>query len=295
MSRPKSIVQPGPIHHERSLVVAARGRPISIDVRAGENLLAALARGFAAHGALGGVARLEGVALQPFAYVMPAPARTAETVAHYSDTFRPRGISRIETGAMTIGRREGAPFYHCHALWQEADGKRSGGHILPEATEAAEAARIEAFALDGAVFETRPDSETNFRLFEPVKAARGPGEAAVGPGAARAVAVRVRPNQDLIGALESVAAAHGFRRARIRGGVGSLIGAQFADGSTVEPFITEAFIVGGGIEPGASGKPEAEVDVALVDVTGATARGRLVRGANPVLITFEVALEELGG
>jgi len=35
------------------------------------------------------------------------------------------------------------------------------------------------------------------------------------------------------------------------------------------------------------------VDVTLVDYTGTTSRGRLRRGANPVLVTFELVLQPL--
>jgi hypothetical protein len=37
----------------------------------------------------------------------------------------------------------------------------------------------------------------------------------------------------------------------------------------------------------------AEIEVGLVDLTGAIAEGRLVRGDNPVLMTLEVVLEPL--
>jgi predicted DNA-binding protein with PD1-like motif len=39
---------------------------------------------------------------------------------------------------MTLGERDGAPFFHCHALWTEAGGRAGGGHILPEETVVAE-------------------------------------------------------------------------------------------------------------------------------------------------------------
>ena len=35
----------------------------------------------------------------------------------------------------------------------------------------------------------------------------------------------------------------------------------------------------------------AEIDVSLVDYTGGLASGRLMRGANPVLVTFELVLQ----
>jgi hypothetical protein len=75
--------------------------------------------------------------------------------------------------------------------------------------------------------------------------------------------------------------------------VGSIIGAAFADGSVVDNFATEVFISSGQVEPGADGKPIATVSAALVDYTGALASGRLVKGNNPVLMTFELALQVL--
>ena len=44
---------------------------------------------------------------------------------------------------------------------------------------------------------------------------------------------------------------------------------------------------------GLDGAPRAEVDVGLVAYTGEIAEGRLARGQNPVLITFELVLEVL--
>ncbi|MFL5202133.1 MAG: DUF296 domain-containing protein, partial [Microvirga sp.] len=66
---------------------------------------------------------------------------------------------------------------------------------------------------------------------------------------------------------------------------------RYQDGSRVEAFATEMAILSGRIGPDADGGPKAELDVALVDHTGAVSGGRLVRGDNPVLITLEVVLE----
>jgi len=68
---------------------------------------------------------------------------------------------------MTLGLRDGAPFFHCHGLWTEADGRASGGHMLPDETIVAEPFAVEAFGLDGAMFTAEPDPETNFKLFGP--------------------------------------------------------------------------------------------------------------------------------
>ena len=273
---------------ERIQWVEARGRAFSFTLQAGVPLLEAARRGFAEAGFAGGVLNMRAGALGPLAYVMPALSKTAEHAAFYSDTFRPAGVTRLKMGAMTLGMRDGGPFFHCHALWTEADGRVNGGHILPEETIVAEPFEVDAFGIDGAIFLAEPDPETGFKLFGPV--AR---EAKGAKNAGRAFALRLRPNQDFAGALETFCRQHGISRARLRGGVGSIIGARFADGTSLVPFATELAIGSGVIAPGSSGALEAQLDIALVDYLGGLAEGRLVRGDNPVLMTMELVVEVL--
>jgi predicted DNA-binding protein with PD1-like motif len=284
----RSIAQPGRPSPERIQWAEARGRAFSFTLQAGLPLLEAARRGFAAEGFVGGTLNIGGGALGPFSYVMPALSKTGENAAFYSDTFRPAGITRLKTGAMTLGSRDGVPFFHCHALWSEADGRAGGGHILPEETVVAEPFEAEAFGLDGALFAAEPDPETNFKLFGPI-----PSAAAGADTTSRAYALRLRPNQDFAGALEAFCRERGIISAKLHGGVGSIIGARFADGRIVEPFATEMAVRAGVIVSGAGGTLEAELDVALVDYLGGLAVGRLMRGDNPVLMTMELVLEVL--
>jgi predicted DNA-binding protein with PD1-like motif len=284
----RRIDQPGPALAERIQWVEGRGRAFSLTLEAGLPLLEAARRGFAAAGFASGTLNIGSGALGPFAYVMPALSRTGANAAFYSDTFRPEGITRLKIGAMTFGIRDGAPFFHCHALWTEASGRINGGHMLPEETIVAEPFEVEAFGIDGAVFTAEPDPETNFKLFGPVSSA-----ATGAKTTSRAFALRLRPNQDFAGALENFCRQHGIFRARIHGGVGSTIGAQFTDGSSVVPFATELAIRSGIMAQGAGGALQAELDVALVDYLGGLAEGRLLRGDNPVLMTMELVLEVL--
>jgi len=283
----RTIQQPGPPALERIQWVEARGRAFAFTLEAGVTLLEAARRGFAGQGFAGGVLNMRGGALGPFAYVMPALSKTGDNAAFYSDSFRPAGVTRLQTGAMTLGQRDGVPFFHCHALWMEADGRAGGGHILPEETFVAEPFAVEAFGIDGAMFVAEPDPETNFKLFGPVTCAVSAAETT-----SRAFALRLRPNQDFAGALETFCRERGITHAKIHGGVGSTIGVRFADGRIVEPFATELAIRSGVIA--ASGALEAELDIALVDYTGGLAEGRLKRGDNPVLMTMELVLEVLG-
>ena len=282
----RSIGQPGPQVPARIQWVEARGRAFSFTLQAGLPLLEAARRGFADAGFSGGVLSMRGGALGPFAYVMPALSKTGANAAFYSDTFRPAGITRLKLGAMTLGERDGAPFFHCHGLWTETDGHLHGGHILPEESIVAEPFAVEAFGIDGAVFTAEPDPETNFKLFGPVARAATDAKAEN-----RAFALRLRPNQDFAAALETFCRQRGILRARIHGGVGSTIGAHFTDGRTVEPFATELAIRAGSVAPGADGTLQATLDVALVDYLGGIAEGRLMRGDNPVLMTMELVLE----
>ena len=284
----RSIDQPGAAVPERIQWVEARGRAFSFTLAAGLPLLEAARRGFAAEGFAGGVLNFAEGALGPFGYVMPALSKTGQNAAFYSDTYRPGGVTRTKLGSMTLGMRDGAPFFHCHGLWTEAEGRASGGHMMPDETIVAEPFEVEAFGIDGALFAAEPDPETNFKLFGPVAAVRTGARAT-----RRAFALRLRPNQDFAVCLEDFCRAHNIARAKIHGGVGSTIGARFTHGGVTEPFATELAVTAGLIAPGPSSVLEAALDVALVDYTGGMAEGRLVRGENPVLMTMELVLEAL--
>lgn len=279
---PRFIQQPGAVHAERIVAVPAQARSLMLTLPAGVPLLEGVRRGFAEHGFTSGVVELTNVKLGPFAYVIPGLSKTPANAAFYSDTFRPAGITLCTTGAMTFGTRDEVPFFHCHGLWVEADGKQSGGHMLPEETVVAETVEVTALGLTGAALKAEADAEINFKVFGPVAVAGQRDERAAG----RAVAIRLRPNQDFHAALVAACRQFDIKRGRIRGGVGSTIGAVFDDGRVVQNFATEVYIEHGTIDGDA-----VTVDIGLIDYTGATARGRLASGQNPVLMTFELAIE----
>ena len=127
----RHIVQPGRPLPERIQWVEARGKSFSFTIQAGLPLLEAARRGFAQGGFASGVLNFRRGAVGPFAYVMPALSKTAEYAAFYSETFRPQGITALTGGAMTFGIRDGMPFFHCHALWTEAEGKQAAAISCP--------------------------------------------------------------------------------------------------------------------------------------------------------------------
>ena len=284
----RSIQQPGRPVAERINGWKCVAVPSPLRLKPAWTLLEAARRGFAAEGFASGTLNMGRGALGPFGYVMPALSKTGENAAFYSDTFRPVGVTKLKLATLTLGERDGAPFFHCHGLWREAGGRMSGGHMLPEETFVAEPFAVEAFGIDGAVFAAEPDPETNFKLFGPVPRASTSAKASN-----RAFAMRLRPNQDFARCLEAFCRGRGVARAKIHGGVGSTIGARFADGNVIEPFATELAITSGVLAPGTSGAPEATLDVALIDYTGGIGQGRLIRGDNPVLMTMELVVEAL--
>ena len=57
--------------------------------------------------------------------------------------------------------------------------------------------------------------------------------------------------------------------------------------------MTELLIRHGEILTNAAGQRHAQLDVSMVDYKGGVSEGRLARGQNPVLVTFELVLEVL--
>ncbi len=228
---------------------------------------------------------LSGGSLGPFAYVIPACSPDADHAAFYSATFRPPGQTRFETGTVTVGFREGQPFFHCHGLWTEADGRRGCGHVLPDETVIASPIRVRGAGIIGARFEVHPDKETGYSLLTP-RATSSPRP----EGACPAIALRLAPNQDIITALEQAGAHAGFDRAVIVGGVGSTIGAHFTAAPPITGYATELLVRKGAVRCNGQGAPT-ELDVVIVDLDGSIGEGRLVAFDNPVLITFEGVLQ----
>ena len=281
------VKQMGPPFAERIVGVAGRGKAVVLELKAGERLVDGVSRAFAEAGFLGGVVDVGGLKLDRFSYVMPALSKDGANAAFYSDVYKPQGVIVLESGRMSFGRRDDAPFFHCHALWPEADGQTHGGHILPDEVSLASDQSVAAFGFDGGIFEANPDSETNFKLFGPV-----PLEQTLVDDHSLQTChlLRLRPNQDLHGALEDYCSAHQWGTTRILGGVGSTIAGRFEDGRVLDPFATEVYIRDGMVTRHGDGTYQAHIDVGYIDYTGQIARGLLKRGDSPVLMTFELML-----
>jgi predicted DNA-binding protein with PD1-like motif len=279
---PRQIVHPGPVTPERIRSVACHVQPVRLRLPSGCDINTAIARAFADQGFEGGYVRLKDVPMRTLHYVMPAAAPDDSHAAWYSETYVMHDAVILDAG-LHAGERDGKPFLHCHGTWRDADGRIGMGHLLPFEAELRDETTVEALALVGALLVTRPDAETNFPLFNPE--AR---PAARNGGGTRAVLATVRPNTDLCHAAEEICRTSSLGEASVHG-IGSLVGADYEDGTTLTAHASELYIQDGRVLQ-KNGDHDAAIDIAMVDLTGRHSHGLLKRRLNPVCVTAELLL-----
>ena len=309
----RSIQHPGQPSLQRVAAQQVELEPFDLELPAHMSLMQAVAQAMQGIGAQCATFRIQGGGFEPFSYVMPALAKTSAHAVYFSDTYPVEGAVRLETASVTFGQRDGKPWLHSHAIWIEASGRRHCGHLLPDDIQVSHPIQAQGAAVRGATFTVCPDGETNFTLFVPLKSMARPAQTSMArPSQTRddvtssdktstpiqtprskGYALRVAPNIDICTALETFCRERGITHAKIQGGVGSTVGAVFDDGRVVEPFVTELLIRNGEVFTNAAGQTQAQLDVSMVDYKGGVSEGRLARGQNPVLVTFELALEVL--
>ena len=112
----------------------------------------------------------------------------------------------------------------------------------------------------------------------------------------RVAYARIAPNEDLVGAIEKVCVAQGFRNAFVRGALGSLTDAclEGADGSPqlIGGPAIEIVSLAGEVRTQPDGSARAAITGVVADTEGHLHGGPFVAGANPVCVTFEITLEE---
>jgi predicted DNA-binding protein with PD1-like motif len=282
------VEHPGPVSVDRATRANAWVETATLTLQPGLSLLDSLTSAMQSHNARSATVALRGGAFSKLAYVMPATSPTRDHAVYFSGRYDPPGMARLFEGCVTYGIRDDSPWLHCHATWNTNDGKPGCGHILPSDTIIAEPIHAQAWLMRGAEFKVTSDPETNFSLFQPF------ARPVVRPPDARpAFALRLAPNQDVCLAIEEECATRGIRKAKLCAGVGSLVGAEFDDGRVVEPHITEVYVRHGAVEADGDGRPQAAIDICMVDHTGQISEGRLARGRNSVLVTFELLVEPL--
>ena len=281
----RRITQPGPSDPIRITSFVGRAKTIDFTLEAGLTLCDAIARPLAVANLSSAGVLLKNLRVSPMSYVIPTFSTNPDHVAYYSETYSPADEIEVAYANATFGRREGSPFIHCHALWED-NNRIHGGHILPMDSVVAVSARATAVGTTTITMDSLFDPETNFTLFHPV--INETVESLY--SAEKCVVATIRSNEDLSEAIETICRDHQIRDAEIRSGIGSIVGAQFEDGRCVSDIPTELLVLEGRVSTDDQGNCRASVEVALIDTHGVVHKGRLARGLNPVLICFELVL-----
>lgn len=278
---------PGPALEPRVEIVAGHGEVFTVTLPAGLTLHDALVQALAPRNVESASISFGGARFDPLVYYLPAVVEGPYLRFWYSDGQKPEGGGELELAHASFGRRDGAAFVHCHGVWLEGDGQWHGGHVVPTESVLAQPVEARVVVLPGAAILSEPDQETEYQLFHPVRIAEEVPRA----GGPRIVFARVKPNIDISEAIELVCRQENIRTATVRG-LGSLIGARFVDGTSREDQGSEILVTRGRVSPDSEGRPRAEIDVMFSGFSGIAYRGRLVRGENPVCITFELLIED---
>ena len=267
----RQITHPGPSAHSRADVMACSAELIEVSLHAGQTLTRAVTDGLAKAGFASGYLRLDGAALAPMHYVIPATASGDGHAAWYSQTFV-QPVAKIRHGGAHLGHKDGKPFVHCHAIWAGA----GMGHVLCDDSVISHDVTVKGWGLRGAGLVARPDPETLFTLFRPQE------NGSFGEGGA--YLITLRPNQDIGRALLGVARDRQIMRARIEG-IGSLVGTVFEKAPNLESHATELLVVKGRLHGDAIC-----LQVGSVGFDGACQQGILRSGENAICVTAEILM-----
>ncbi|MGW8816246.1 PCC domain-containing protein [Gordonia terrae] len=285
------LTQPGLPHPVRIESYPATLQPIRVELPAGVPLLQSLHQLVLDQGHTAAFGELRGGVFDNFSYYIPAVCQAGTSVATFSEPFIGRSPASFLRGGLTVGTRDGLVFTHCHAQFVDADGVMRAGHLIPESVIPGIGVIVELYATDDVAMTVRPDAEINFPVFQPhAVATRRPHADGL-----RSVVARIHPNVDIVQAVEDLADEHGFDTAIIRGKVGSFVGATLTQGDSVISApgpATEVMYLDGAVRRDDTGTVHAELTCAAAAVDGQVYSGAVVKGHNPVAMTFELALSE---
>ncbi|MCZ8080709.1 MAG: hypothetical protein O9289_20210 [Rhodobacteraceae bacterium] len=267
--------QPGPPRATASDSAPCAAVPVEVPLQAGVTLLDAAGAWMLSQGCDGALLTLADVPVTGLRYVLPDASTDPAFAAYYSPDHFLHGPGLIRSGQMILGWRDGAPFAHCHGLFQDAAGHLACGHLRVESCMLGAGVVLTGHAWRGAAFVAQPCRETNFVLLTPVSLYTVTANAAI---------VKLSPNQDIGAALTDAAAARGLGDATVLG-LGSLVGAVFDDAQRLERIETEFFFDQARLQAGA-----ADLNVTVVEAGGRRLSGRLAHGENAVLMTVEALL-----
>lgn len=277
---PPYVQQPGPTGADYSM---ATTEVVDLDftLAAGVSLHDGLAAEIARLGLSGGYFRIVEAPMQGVRYVIPGLSPDDKHVAWYSDIHIAPMPGFIQDAGINCGALKDGPFYHCHGITRGPDGDTAMGHLLPETCILSKAAHMKGLGFKQARFNRVSDAQTGFDLFIAQQALPAPENP-------EAILLRIAPNIELEKPLIECCQNAGWTRAEVYG-VGSIIGAHFADGRIMESFATEFYVTKGTIDLSRP-KPQAHIEIAIVGLDGTHMEGLLKPDSNPVLITSEMIL-----
>jgi predicted DNA-binding protein with PD1-like motif len=288
------LTQPGTPLPRRIDVHPTTLHPVSVELPAGTPLLEALQQVVFDQGYTSAFGELRGGTFTAFNYYIPAVCEAGTSVATFSDPFTGSSPAAFMRGGLTIGLRDGEVFTHCHAQFVDADGIMRAGHLIPESVIVGPGVTADLYATRDVAMTVLPDTEINFPVFQPQPATPALPPADTSRGL-RSIVARIHPNVDITEAIEELAAQHGFDTAVIRGKIGSFVGATLAQGDQIVSApgpATEVMYLDGTVRRDETGAHRAELTCAAAAVDGNVYSGAVVRGHNPVAMTFELALSE---
>lgn len=274
------MVHPGPARARRTDWTHGHLRSIRATGCGAQSLRDAIIAAAHAHGVDAGTGHFTDCALDKTRFTTGGPARDGKA-ANYT-FIRDLGATSLPWGTFTFGTTpDGAPFVHCHAVIDEPGAtEHVGGHLFPPDCVVDRDFSITINGLEGVSLVQQSDAETLHSVFEL-------GDERVLNG--DALFVRVRPNEDVTEALETVCRTAGVTDATICPSIGSLNAPSIVDDhGSIRPLTSvgmEVLRFSGIIEGG-----HATVYADLVDEEGAIYRGQMVAGHAPVCVTAELML-----
>lgn len=274
MAVAKEIRHPGPKANVRRHFVPVHIERCSLNLVKGAILLDAVSDFMESSGLDSAILLLNGVAIGPFNYVIPAiDSPDGRRTAWYSET-RTQDHAYLECAVASVGRRDGAWFMHCHAVWDSETADQRAGHLLPDQVTITDDAEVICLGCRGGAFNVLADEETEFSLFRPV---------AVGPEREdiNGLLVALAPFEDVGQAALDAAASFNLGDVRLYG-LGSLIGAHFKDAPPMESTISEVLLLG-------EATPQS-MPFHCVDPENTMFRGTLEGGQARTCVTFEMVI-----
>lgn len=293
-SVPVTMLQhPGPVHPNRRQSVAVQSTAVHAMLRPGVRLIDALSEAVDRCGSDCVQIELMGGTFDSISYCVPACGTGARPVV-YSESREAAVPAQLLTASATFGYRDGERFMHCHAMWIDAHGEIRAGHLWPPSLLGSVPVHAVLHTLPGATMVSENDRETLMPTFTPKDTPLDPPVTAV-TGHRRANICRILPGEDIVEAAEEVCRAAGISRALIRASLGSLVGACLRRGSDVihvDGPGTEVISINGTVAPDTDGNLQGTLSGIVVDRHGDVHAGSLVRGHNPVAVTFELLIIE---